>query len=75
MVVNKSESERGSLASKQLTYDINGGQPVAEPPSRAAVEVNAVRRVIGPCQRRDIIVVAVVHQRITKDEVTRHLRS
>lgn len=58
----------------QLTDDIDGGFPVAEPSGGSLGEINTVRQVIGPSQRRNPVVIAVVHQGVSKNEVTGNLR-
>jgi hypothetical protein len=65
---------RLARAGELLTDDVDGGEPVGEAPRRASGEVDAVGRVVGARQRHDVVVVAVVHERVAEDEVARHLR-
>lgn len=53
---------------KESTYGVNHGVAIGEAASWAAIEINAIRKVVSFSKRRQIIVVAIVDQGITKDE-------
>lgn len=51
---------------------VNGGLAVGETAGRAA-KIDTVREVIGSCERNKTVVVSIVNQRVTKNEVTWNL--
>lgn len=59
---------------RELTDYIDCGLAIREPPGRTISEVDAVWQVVGSGQGTELVVVPVVHQRVPKYEVARHLR-
>jgi hypothetical protein len=56
------------------TYLVDHGEAVGEAAGRAAGKVDAVGQVVGLGQRREVVVVAVVRQRVPEHEHRRHAR-
>lgn len=56
-----------------FTNDIDGGFAIGESSSSALGKVDAIREVIGASQRRKAIVIAIIDQRVAKNEVARNL--
>lgn len=82
--VGRQERRRVVRLPQHLADDVRDGPPVREPPRGRPArrrEVDAVRGHVGPGQRRDVVVVAGVHQRVPEDEgrpaaeLVHHLRS
>lgn len=59
---------------KKLTKNVNCSSPIWEPSSRALGEVNSIGPVIGSSSGGYIVIVTVVDQRVSKDEVAGNLR-
>lgn len=58
----------------QHTNSVHGGQAIAEPSAGAAGEIDAVGRVVRHRQRRHVVVVAIVDEGVSEDEVAWDLR-
>ncbi|KAG4397342.1 hypothetical protein GLYMA_10G126025v4 [Glycine max] len=57
----------------ELTNCINSGFPIRKPSRRSTKEVNPIRQLISPSQRLELVVVPIINQRITKNEVAWNL--
>ena len=63
------------LRKRKLTNSINSGFSIGKPPRRSIREVNPIRQIISPSQRLKLVVVPIINQGITKNEVAWHLWS
>ena len=57
----------------ELTYDINCSFTIGKPSGGSLGKINPIRQVISSSQRCDPVVIPIVHQRVSKNEVTRNL--
>jgi len=62
-----------TMKKEKLTNSINSGFPIGKPPRRSTREVDPIGKVISPSQRLKRVVVAIINQGITKNEVAWHL--
>ncbi|KAL2993573.1 hypothetical protein AAZX31_10G120000 [Glycine max] len=51
----------------------HSGFPIRKPSRRSTKEVNPIRQLISPSQRLELVVVPIINQRITKNEVAWNL--
>lgn len=72
--MSKRDEQTAGMRVCSITQDIDQGAAIGEPPGGALDEVDAVRPVVGPGEREDVVVVAVVHQGVPEDEEAGHLR-
>ena len=66
--------EERRAEAEHVGEEVDHGAAVGEAPRRALVEVDAVGAVVGTGQAQDVVVVAVVHQRVAEDVHARRQR-
>jgi hypothetical protein len=57
-----------------LTNNIDRSFSIGEPSGRSAGKVDPIGKVVGSSQRLELVIVAVIHQRVPKNEVAWYLR-